>query len=120
MAGITGVGNSSVDLQQLLAQIARRRQQQQNGATTEKPGAGNKTEATGSSGNADAVVARQTGDSDKAARQSFFRFLRQSGIDPEVFHQALLDGLKDASQGQARSSTPFQNFSPGFSVDTTA
>jgi hypothetical protein len=120
MAGISGVGNSGADWQQRLVQIARRRQERQSGTTTSKPDADNKTGATESNGNADAIVAAQTEASDRAARQAFFRFLRQHGIDPEEFRQALLAGIKDAPADQTNSNTPSRGLPSGLSIDTTA
>ncbi|MFI5377976.1 MAG: hypothetical protein ACHRHE_01605 [Tepidisphaerales bacterium] len=58
--------------------------------------------------------------SDATSRQAFFQLLQDHGIDPQQFRQDFLAAIKDAQGGQVNSSTAFQSFPAGTSVDTTA
>lgn len=53
-----------------------------------------------------------------ANMQSFFQTLQSFGVSPQQFQQDLLSAVKDAQNGTVNTSTAFQNFPVGSTLDT--
>jgi hypothetical protein len=54
------------------------------------------------------------------SREQFFQTLQSLGVDPAQFHKDFAAAIQDARGGNVDSSTAFQSFPPGSTVDTTA
>jgi len=71
-----------------------------------------------STGDTDGSTGTTSGSSAASNTQSFFQTLQSFGVSPQQFQQDLLSAVKDAQNGNVNTSTAFQNFPVGSTLDT--